>query len=52
VTDEIEYELPFGVLGRMADSFVRRKLTQSFAYRQKRLPEILAAAAQQAVKRA
>jgi ligand-binding SRPBCC domain-containing protein len=52
VTDEIEYDLPFGVLGHMADSFVRRKLTQSFAYRQKRLPEILAAAAQQAVKRA
>jgi ligand-binding SRPBCC domain-containing protein len=51
VTDEIEYELPFGVLGRIAGSFVRRKLAQSFAYRQKRLPEILAAAAQQAVKR-
>jgi ligand-binding SRPBCC domain-containing protein len=41
VTDEIEYEVPFGLLGRIAGSFVRRNLAQSFAYRQKRLPEIL-----------
>jgi hypothetical protein len=31
---------------------VRRKLAQSFAYRQQRLPEILAVAARQAAKRA
>jgi ligand-binding SRPBCC domain-containing protein len=52
VSDEIEYQLPYGALGRVAGSFVRRKLAQSFAYRQMRLPVILAAAAQQAVKRA
>jgi ligand-binding SRPBCC domain-containing protein len=51
VSDSIEYDLPFGVFGRIAGSFVRRNLAQSFAYRQKRLPEILAAAARQAVKR-
>jgi len=51
VSDEIEYELPFGFLGRMAGVFVRRNLAQSFAFRQKTLPGILAAAAQQAVKR-
>jgi hypothetical protein len=44
--------LPFGVIGRMAASFVRRHLKRSFAYRQKRLPEILAAAARQAAQRA
>jgi ligand-binding SRPBCC domain-containing protein len=51
VSDEIEYELPFGFLGRFAGAFVRRSLKQSFAYRQKRLPEILESAAEQAVKR-
>ncbi|MGD0628816.1 MAG: SRPBCC family protein [Terracidiphilus sp.] len=52
VSDEIEYDLPFGFLGLFAGVFVRRHLAQSFAYRQKQLPEILAAAARQAVKRA
>ena len=52
VRDEIDYELPYGVLGRVAGAYVRRRLERSFAFRQKRLPEILAAAAQQAVKRA
>jgi ligand-binding SRPBCC domain-containing protein len=51
VTDAIEYELPFGVLGRLGAAFVRRHLKRSFAYRQKRLPEILAAAARQAALR-
>jgi ligand-binding SRPBCC domain-containing protein len=51
VSDEIEYKLPFGFLGRVAGAFVRRNLVNWFAYRQKRLPEILAAAAKQAVKR-
>jgi ligand-binding SRPBCC domain-containing protein len=50
VSDEIEYVLPFGFPGRMAGAFVRRNMAQSFAYRQKGLPEILAAAAKQAVK--
>ena len=52
VSDDIEFELPFGIVGRIAGGFIRRNLSQSFLYRQKRLPEILAAAAQQAVKRA
>jgi ligand-binding SRPBCC domain-containing protein len=51
VTDSIEYRMPFGVLGQAAGVFVRRNLAGSFAYRQKRLPEILAAAAEQAVRR-
>jgi ligand-binding SRPBCC domain-containing protein len=52
VSDEVEYELPYGVLGRMAGVMVRRQLARSFAYRQKRLPEILAAAQRQAARRA
>ena len=52
VSDEIEYALPYGFIGRIGGALVRRKLSQSFSYRQKRLPEILAAAARQAVKRA
>ncbi len=51
VTDAIDYELPFGVLGRLGAAFVRRHLKRSFAYRQKRLPEILAAASRQAAQR-
>jgi len=51
VTDEIEYELPFGWLGSLAAGFVRRDLERSFVHRQQRLPEILAAAAQQAARR-
>lgn len=52
VTDEIEFALPGGFIGKMAAGMVRKQLKQSFDYRQKRLPEILKAAAQQAVKRA
>jgi len=51
VSDEIEYELPFGSIGRLGSLIVRSQLEQSFAYRQKRLPEILGTAARQAVKR-
>jgi ligand-binding SRPBCC domain-containing protein len=51
VTDAIEFELPFGVLGRLGGAFVRRNMKRSFAYRQKRLPEILSAAARQAARR-
>jgi ligand-binding SRPBCC domain-containing protein len=51
VSDQIEFALPFGFLGRVGGVMVRRKLAKSFAHRQKRLPEILAVAAQQAVKR-
>jgi ligand-binding SRPBCC domain-containing protein len=51
VIDEIEFVLPLGFIGRLGGMMVRRNLANSFAHRQKRLPEILAAAAQQAVKR-
>lgn len=51
VSDEVEFELPYGWLGRVGGVLVRRKLVKSFAYRQKRLPEILAIAARQAAKR-
>jgi ligand-binding SRPBCC domain-containing protein len=51
VGDEIEYALPYGFLGLLLGVLVRRRLAQSFAYRETRLPEILAVAARQAVKR-
>jgi ligand-binding SRPBCC domain-containing protein len=51
VNDEIDYSLPFGVLGQLSAALVRRQLEKSFAHRQQRLPEILAVAARQAAKR-
>jgi ligand-binding SRPBCC domain-containing protein len=51
ISDGIEFALPFGMLGRLGGALVRRQLAKAFAYRQKRLPEILAVAARQAVKR-
>jgi len=51
VSDAVEYELPYGLMGRIGGAMVRRQLASSFAYRQKRLPEILAAAARQAARR-
>jgi len=51
VTDEIEYELPAGILGGLGGGLVRGKMAAAFAFRQKRLPEILAVAARQAVMR-
>jgi hypothetical protein len=38
-------------MGRIGGLMVRRQLARSFAYRQKRLPEILAAAQRQAARR-
>jgi ligand-binding SRPBCC domain-containing protein len=52
VSDKVEFTLPFGFIGQLGTVFVKANLKKSFAYRQKRLPEILAAASQQAVKRA
>jgi ligand-binding SRPBCC domain-containing protein len=52
VADEIEYALPFGFIGRLGSMLVRRQLERVFAHRQKRLPEILAAAARQVAQRA
>ena len=51
VSDAVEYELPYGWMGRIGGVMVRRQLARSFAYRQKRLPEILTAAARQAGRR-
>jgi ligand-binding SRPBCC domain-containing protein len=48
VSDTIEFALPFGPLGRLALGFFRSQ----FAYRQRRLPEVLAVVARQAVRRA
>lgn len=52
VADEIEYELPYGFIGRFGAVLVRWQLERSFAYRQMRLPEILSVAARQAARRA
>ena len=51
VVDVIEYESPAGAVGWLADGMIRRRFEEVFTYRQKRLPEILAIAAQQAVRR-
>jgi len=51
VSDEIDFALPFGQAGQIAGLMVRRQLARSFAYRQKRLPEILSVAARQATRR-
>lgn len=50
VTDEIEYALPYGFVGRLGSPLVRRQLEQSFAQRQERLPEMLAVTAREAVR--
>jgi ligand-binding SRPBCC domain-containing protein len=42
VRDEVEYELPFGVLGRMADALVvERMMQRTFTTRQKQLEGLL-----------
>jgi ligand-binding SRPBCC domain-containing protein len=51
VVDVIDYELPAVAVGWLAEGMIRRRFEEAFAYRQKRLPEILAIAAQQAVRR-
>jgi ligand-binding SRPBCC domain-containing protein len=51
VTDSIEYELPGGGVGILATGVVRGQLKKAFAYRQKRLLEVLAIAARQAARR-
>ena len=51
--DEIEYTLPLGPLGTLAHSlFVRGQMQDTFAYRQRRLLDILPIAAKQAIQRA
>jgi ligand-binding SRPBCC domain-containing protein len=41
VCDQIEYTLPYGILSRPANSFVRKELEHSFEWRQQRLAQIL-----------
>jgi ligand-binding SRPBCC domain-containing protein len=42
LTDELEYELPFGSLGSILNALVvRKQIEDLFAYRHKRLPELL-----------
>jgi ligand-binding SRPBCC domain-containing protein len=43
VTDTITYSLPFGIVGSLGNALVKRKLAETFAYRQERLPEVLTA---------
>lgn len=50
VSDEIDFALPWA--GKLGEFLVLRQLRKSFAYRHKRLPEILAAAQEQAGRRA
>lgn len=51
IVDELGYELPAGFVGRLAAGMVRAQLEKAFAFRRMRLPEILTAAARQAVRR-
>jgi ligand-binding SRPBCC domain-containing protein len=52
ITDQLEYELPFGPLGSVAHAiFVQRQIESTFAFRQRRLLDILPVAARQATRR-
>ena len=51
LTDTIEFALPWGALGQAGGLFLKRELTRTFAHRHRRLPEVLAVAARQAVRR-
>lgn len=46
IIDEVEYALPFGILGRLAHALVvRRDVERIFEFRQRRLGELLGASA-------
>lgn len=51
ILDEVEYEMPAGLAGRLAAGLVHRQMEKTFAFRRMRLPEILAAAAHQATRK-
>jgi ligand-binding SRPBCC domain-containing protein len=52
VTDDLEYSAPLGPLGSLGNALVlRRQIEATFAYRRKRLEEILPVAARQASRR-
>jgi ligand-binding SRPBCC domain-containing protein len=45
LTDVVEYQLPLGWLGRLANAIVvRRQIESMFSYRQRRTKELLEAA--------
>jgi ligand-binding SRPBCC domain-containing protein len=53
IVDELEYGLPLGPLGEMANAlFVKRQMEATFEFRQTKLLEILPVAARQAARRA
>jgi ligand-binding SRPBCC domain-containing protein len=41
ITDDIEFRMPLGPVGRLWSKAVRRQMESTFAMRQKRLPEVL-----------
>ncbi len=51
VSDTIDYAVPGGALGRLGEGLVRAQMQKGFAFRQNKLPEILAIVARQAVQR-
>jgi ligand-binding SRPBCC domain-containing protein len=52
ISDAVEYSLPLGPLGSVANElFVRRQMEATFTYRQKRLEEILPVALRQAARK-
>lgn len=52
IDDTIDYALPTGILGPVLCRRVWRQLEEAIDYRKKKLPEVLAAAAKQAVQKA
>ena len=42
ISDDIEYVLPYGFVGRLGDGFVQRQLERAFREREKQLPRLLA----------
>ena len=51
VIDAVEFALPGGIFAGLFAGHIRKQLDQSFAFRHKKLPEILAAASRQAAQR-
>ena len=52
ISDDVEYAVPLGPLGVIANAvFVRRQMEATFSYRQRRLEEILPVAMRQATRR-
>jgi len=48
LTDDVEFELPLGLIGRLGGGVVRRQMEQMFRIRQERLPGILEKRAREA----